>query len=288
MIQGGDDYGRGLSPLGGGQFVEVSRPRAWLPPLNACAPISNKPGSPSQRSARTAPSILPLWINYSSFANLSRELDKETHNPLLASRLVSSPRRTDGNDNRGNYLPLLAIRPYPAQYVTHCKLRNGTPVTLRPIRPEDEPLMIEFHRTLSEQSVRFRYFGLLRLDARIAHQRLTRICFNDYDREIALVVDYQNPRTGRHEILGVGRLSKLHGLDEAEWAIIISDQWQGNGLGTRLLRLLVEIGRKEKLSRLIAHILPDNTLMQHISKKAGFQLHFDTAAGEWRAELGLP
>ena len=176
----------------------------------------------------------------------------------------------------------------PAQYVTHCKLRNGTPVTLRPIRPEDEPLMIEFHKTLSEQSVRFRYFGLLRLDARIAHQRLTQICFNDYDREIALVVDYQNRRTGRHEILGVGRLSKLHGLDEAEWAIIISDQWQGNGLGTKLLRLLVEIGRKEKLSRLIAHILSDNTVMQHVSKKAGFQLHFDSQAGECRAELALP
>ena len=192
---------------------------------------------------------------------------------------------TEANEND---LPLLAIRPYPAQYVTHCKLRNGTPVTLRPIRPEDEPLMIEFHKTLSEQSVRFRYFGLLRLDARIAHERLTRICFNDYDREIALVADYQNPRTGRHEILGVGRLSKLHGLDEAEWAIIISDQWQGNGLGTKLLRLLVEIGRKEKLSRLIAHILSDNTVMQHVSKKAGFQLHFDSAAGEWRAELALP
>ena len=147
--------------------------------------------------------------------------------------------------------------------------------------------MIEFHRTLSEQSVHFRYFSLLKLDVRIAHERLTRICFNDYDREIALVVDYKNPQTGRHEILGVARLSKLHGLDEAEWAIIISDQWQGHGLGTKLLRLLVEVGRKEKLSRLIAHILPDNTVMQHISKKAGLQLHFDRAAGEWRAELAL-
>jgi acetyltransferase len=184
-------------------------------------------------------------------------------------------------------LPPLAIRPYPGQYITRCKLRDGTPVTLRPIRPEDEPLMIEFHRTLSEQSVHFRYFSLLKLDVRIAHERLTRICFNDYDREIALVVDYKNPQTGRHEILGVARLSKLHGLDEAEWAIIISDQWQGHGLGTKLLRLLVEVGRKEKLSRLIAHILPDNTVMQHISKKAGLQLHLDRAAGEWRAELML-
>ena len=147
--------------------------------------------------------------------------------------------------------------------------------------------MIEFHKTLSEQSVRFRYFSLLKLETRIAHERLTRICFNDYDCEIALVIDYKNPQTARHEILGVGRLSKLHGLDEAEWAIIISDQWQGHGLGTKLLRLLVEIGRKEKLSRIIAHILPDNSVMRHVSKKVGFKLHFDSKEDEWKAELAF-
>jgi acetyltransferase len=79
----------------------------------------------------------------------------------------------------------------------------------------------------------------------------------------------------------------LHGLDEAEWAIIISDQWQGHGLGTKLLRLLVEIGRKEKLSRIIAHILPDNSVMQHVSKKVGFKLHFDSKEEEWKAELAF-
>ena len=282
----------------GGQLVEVFKDRALaLPPLNATLArrlieqtrvFAALKGTWGQGPVDLA-ALDQLPVRFGQLVAEQRWIKEIDINPLLASPtgLIALDARMvlHNVEARENDLPLLAIRPYPAQYVTHCKLRAGTPVTLRPIRPEDEPLMIDFHGTLSEQSVRFRYFSLLRLDARITHQRLTRICFDDYDREIALVVDYQNPRTDRHEILGVGRLSKLHGLDEAEWAIIISDQWQGNGLGTRLLRLLVEIGRKEKLSRLIAHILPE---MQHISKKAGFQLHFDTAAGEWRAELGLP
>jgi acetyltransferase len=284
----------------GGQLVEVFKDRALaLPPLNATLArrlIEQTRVFAVLKGARghgpvDLAALDQLLVRFGQLVAEQRWIKEIDINPLLASpfglialdaRMVLHDTKTTEND-----LPLLAIRPYPAQYVTHCKLRNGTPVTLRPIRPEDEPLMIEFHKTLSEQSVRFRYFSLLRLDARIAHERLTRICFNDYDREIALVVDYQNPRTGRHEILGVARLSKLHGLDEAEWAIIISDHWQGHGLGTKLLRLLVEIGRKEKLSRLIAHILPDNTVMRHISKKAGHRIHLDSAAGEWRAELML-
>src|SRR5208283_715147 len=113
-----------------------------------------------------------------------------------------------------------------------------TLATIRPIRPEDEPLMVEFHKTLSESSVRFRYFGTLKLEERIAHERLTRICFNDYDREIALAVDREKPAGGR-EILGIGRLSRT--LDEgvADFAILISDAWQHQGLGAGLLDRLV-------------------------------------------------
>ena len=284
----------------GGQLVEVFKDRALaLPPLNATlarrlmeqtrifAALKGVRG----RSSVDLATLDQLLVRFSRLVAEQRRIKEIDINPLVASssgvialdaRMVLHSAEVNENE-----FPPLAIRPYPAQYITHCKLRDGTPVTLRPIRPEDEPLMIEFHKTLSEQSVRFRYFSLMKLDVRIAHERLTRICFNDYDREIALVVDYKNPQTGRHEILGVGRLSKLHELDEAEWAIIISDKWQGHGLGTKLLRLLIEIGRKEKLSRLIAHILPDNTVMEHISKKAGLQLHLDRAAGEWRAELML-
>ena len=87
----------------------------------------------------------------------------------------------------------------------------------------------------------------MKLSTRVAHERLTRICFIDYDREMALVAERKNPETGDHEILGVGRLSKLRGTDEAEFALLVSDRFQGQGLGTELLRRLLQIGRDEKI-----------------------------------------
>ena len=284
----------------GGPLVEVFKDRALaLPPLNATlarrvieqtrifAALKGVRG----RGPADLAALDQLLVRFSQLVAEQRWIKEIDINPLVASAsgLIALDARMvlHSAEAREDELPRPGIRPYPSQYVARCRLRDNTLAILRPIRPEDEPLMIEFHKTLSEQSVRFRYFSLLKLETRIAHERLTRICFNDYDCEIALVIDYKNPQTARHEILGVGRLSKLHGLDEAEWAIIISDQWQGHGLGTKLLRLLVEIGRKEKLSRIFAHILPDNSVMQHVSKKVGFKLHFDSKEDEWKAELAL-
>jgi acetyltransferase len=159
-------------------------------------------------------------------------------------------------------------------------------VTIRPIRPEDEPLMVKFHKTLSDRSVHLRYFGLVSLETRIMHQRLRRVCFIDYDREIALVVDLQN-RDGKHQILGVGRLIKEHGTNEAEFAVLISDPWQGKGFGSELLKLLVQIGRKEGLHRITGRISPENTTMKTVSEQVGFTLRFDLEARECLAEIAL-
>jgi acetyltransferase len=85
----------------------------------------------------------------------------------------------------------------------------------------------------------------------------------------------------------VGRLSKAHGFQEAEFAIVIGDRWQGKGLGTQFLKLLVKIGRQEKLNRIVGHILPDNTAMQRVSKNVGFELRHDPEEENWRAEIVL-
>ena len=98
---------------------------------------------------------------------------------------------------------------------------------------------------------------MLSLEQRIMHDRLRRVCFIDYDREMALVADKRN-RDGKHQILGVGRLIKEHDTKQAEFAILISDPWQGKGLGTELLKLLVEIGRTEGLRRIIGYISAEN------------------------------
>jgi acetyltransferase len=111
---------------------------------------------------------------------------------------------------------------------------------------------------------------MVKLSQRIAHERLMRLCFIDYDREMALVADYKNPDTGVHEILAVGRLSKLHGVNEAEFSMLVSDHYQRQGLGTELLYRLMDIARAEGLSRVSAEILPDNIAMQRVCEKVGF------------------
>jgi acetyltransferase len=125
------------------------------------------------------------------------------------------------------------------------------------------------------------------LEQRVAHDRLSRICYVDYDREMVLVAERGSAQTGDAEILGVGRLSKLHGTNEAELGLIVSDQWQGKGVGSQLLHLLAQIGRDEKLGRITAEIRADNRVMQHIVRKAGFKVSQAPGAPGCVAELAL-
>jgi acetyltransferase len=145
--------------------------------------------------------------------------------------------------------------------------------------------MVKFHATLSEETVYTRYFHYIQYNRRIAHERLTRLCFIDYDREMALVVERKDPGTNERTILAVGRLSKVHQTAEAEFAILVSDAHQGHGFGVELLRRLVQIGRDEKLERIVATILSNNIAMQRVSRKIGFKLK--RVESEFRAELDL-
>jgi acetyltransferase len=174
---------------------------------------------------------------------------------------------------------------FPKAYVTMRKIA-GANVTIRSIQPEDEALLFEFHKTLSDHSVHFRYFGAVSLRQRTMHERLRRHCVLDHAREFALVADYAESN-GHHQILGVGRLFREPGCDEAEFALLISDSWQGRGLGTALLNLLVAVGRQSHLRRIIGHILPDNTAMRHVCEKVGFKMRFGSDVGEWLAEINL-
>jgi acetyltransferase len=159
------------------------------------------------------------------------------------------------------------------QYIEPWILKDGTFVNIRPIRPEDEPLMASFHEGLSEHSVYMRYFHALKLSHRVAHERLTRICFIDYDREMVLVAVKREPE---RQIVGVGRLSKLYGSDEAEFAILIKDDYQGLGLGTELLQRLLQVAEDEQdIGSVIAYMLPENLGMRRIAEKLGFQLKFE-------------
>jgi acetyltransferase len=147
--------------------------------------------------------------------------------------------------------------------------------------------LVRFHGTLSEHSVYLRYFNMSSLDFRVSHERLARICHVDYDREIALVAERPNPQTAQPEILAVGRLVKSQDANEAEFAIVIGDAVQHHGLGTEMLRRLIEIARADKLARVTADILPENEHMLHVCKLLGFHLRHSTEEHLVKAELLL-
>jgi acetyltransferase len=269
----------------GGQLVEVFKDKALaLPPLNTTlarrmmetTKIYHALKGVRGRKSVDLVALEKLMVGFSQLVAEQRWIKEIDINPMFASAedLVALDARVILHDLKTteDKLPRLAIRPYPTQYMAPWKLKNGTAVMIRPIRPEDEPLLVKFHETLSEESVYRRFSNRIKLDQRIAHERLTRTCFNDYDREIALVVEHKDPQTSQLEILGVGRLSKARGLNEAEFALLISDRWQKQGFGTELLKRLVQIGRDEKLDRIFAHIPPDNQAMIHVSKEAGFKI----------------
>ncbi len=284
----------------GGQLVEVFKDRALgLPPLNTTlarrlmerTKIYTALKGVRGRKPVDLAGLEQIMVRFSHLVAEQRWVKEIDINPLLASedRLVALDARVvvHGPDVTEDALPKLAIRPYPSQYVGPWTLRDGTEVTIRPLRPEDEPLLVKFHTTLSEQSVYMRYFHMIALSQRVAHERLTRICYLDYDRELALVADHTNPETGEHQILGVGRLTKQPGSDEAQFAVLVADPVQRSGLGAELVRRLIDIGRKEKIRRITAEILPDNYAMQKISERLGFRLERDHAEGVVKAEIEL-
>ena len=160
-------------------------------------------------------------------------------------------------------------------------------MTIRPIRPEDEPLMVRFHETLSDRSVYMRYFYSLSLNRRVEHERLLRICFGDYDREMVLVAEREDPGTGQRSIIAVGRMNKLHARNEAEVAVLVSDRYHNLGLGNELLRRVINIARDEKLSRVSAEMLTDNIAMQAIMKRLSFKVRSSDDRTSVRAFLDL-
>jgi acetyltransferase len=281
----------------GGELVEVREDYVLgLPPLNATlarrmmeqtriyTALKGVRGHPAVDLAQ----LETLLVRFSLLVAQQRRIKEIEVNPLLVSptkilvldaRIVLHDPTVPEKD-----LPRLAIRPYPEEYVSTWKLRNGVSIT---IRPEDEPLMVKFHSTLSEDSVQFRYFAFLKLEQRTTHERLTRICFNDYDREMAVVGIRRSSESQVEEIIGIGRLIKVHGANEAEFAIVVSDEYQGQGLGTHFLKLLIEIARKEGIELIFGHILPENYTMQRVCKNLGFNVHYDRFTEVMKAVIKL-
>ncbi|HOJ67710.1 MAG TPA: GNAT family N-acetyltransferase [Candidatus Hydrogenedentes bacterium] len=183
-------------------------------------------------------------------------------------------------------LPRPVIRPYPSEYVFQVETRDGKPMIIRPVRPEDEIRMIRFHKTLSSDTVYFRYLRLLSLDQRIRHDRLSQMCFVDYDRQMGLVATTRSDRQSDEDILAICRFVRLPDGKNADFAVVVSDLYQGKGIGRLIMEHLIRIAKAEGLERLTGIIHPENTPMLHLCGKVGFNLSKDPG-GEVVAVLDL-
>ena len=283
----------------GGQLVEVFRDRALaLPPLNSTLARRMMEQTKIFKALQGVRGRMPvdiealeeLLVRFSQLVVEQRWIKEIDINPLLASdhQLLALDARivVHGPEVAEEDLPESAIHPYPVKLISKWTMKDGNDVTIRPIRPEDEPLLIKFHEKLSERSVYLRYFQPMKLTQRTAHERLTRICFIDYNREMALVAERMNA-AGEPEILAIGRLSKIHGREEGELAAVAIDDAQHKGLGTELYRRLIQVARDAKLKKLISIILPENREMRSLCTKLGFEMSADMEENTIRAELQL-
>lgn len=284
----------------GGQLVEVFKDRALaLPPLNSTlarrmmeqTKIFTALKGVRGRKPVDLAALEDLLVRFSQLVVEQPWIKELDINPLLASpeRLIALDARVVIYDaaKKESELPKPAIRPYPIQYVGGWTMKNDKPVTIRPIRPEDEPTLIKFHEKLSDRTVLMRYFAPLQLSQRTAHERLTRICFVDYDREMALVAERRDEKTGVTEILAVSRLHYLHGTEDVEAMVVVIDEAQHLGLGSELMKRSIEIARKEGAKRMVATMLADNDEMQAIFKRLGFKIEKVEGKDLLRAELDL-
>ena len=161
----------------------------------------------------------------------------------------------------------LAIRPYPEEYVKAAKLKDGTRILLRPIKPEDEPMWHKLLASCSRESLWFRFRYLFK---QTTHEMATRFCFIDYDREIAIVAELEEE--GQRKLVGVGRLVADADHTDAEYAVLVADAYQGIGLGSLLTDYCLEICQGWGIATVVAEIAPENRRMLDIFERRGFEL----------------
>ncbi len=269
----------------GGELVEVFKDRTLgIPPLTSTLArrmMERTRIHEALKGVRGRPpvdltALAHLLVRFSHLVVEERAIKEIDINPLLASadRLIALDARVILHEAaiKDEDLPRLAIRPYPSRYVSAWTAKDGTGYRIRPIRPEDEPAIVAFHKELSESTVALRYFHPMKFSTRTSHERLTRVCFIDYDRVTALVAEFLNPDTGAAEIHGVGRLCKIKGGELAEFSLVVGDRFQRRGIGRTLLERLLAIARDEQVGRVFGYIIPDNDPMKRLCRQLGFTL----------------
>ena len=291
------DFGSVILFGAGGTSVEAYRDFSTkLPPLNQTLARrlieDTKIGEILKSGLRNRPPadlrlLEEIVVKFSNLVVDFPEIAEIDINPLavcgegiyaLDSRIVLDPQGLESKDPHRH----LVIMPYPVKYITPWRLKDGTEVLLRPIRPEDEQLEAELISGLSDETSRFRFFQVMR---NITHEMLTGYCNIDYDREMAIIAELSEG--GRKRSIGVGRLIIEPGDKRAEFAVLVADDFAGQGLGTKLVDMLIGIGEEKRLETIYGIVLSDNSHMIRLCRALGFETMRGQGPQEVVVELKL-
>ena len=273
----------------GGVAAEVFRDRALaMPPLNeslARQALESLKSWPLLKGYRGRPGVnidrlIEILIRFSYLVADYPEISELDVNPLLCTPedvIALDARVVVARDLIVHHVrpyAHLAIRPYPDEFVTERSLKDGTAVTLRPIKPEDEPMWHELLAACSPQSLHFRFSYLFK---QTTHEMATRYCFIDYDREMGIVAEVEEE--GERKLVGVGRLVADVDHQVAEYAVIVVDRWHGRGLGGLLTDYCLEIAKHWGVKKVVAetsksqrpdaHVVPEPRLHAERGSRRG-------------------
>lgn len=267
----------------GGVAAEVFQDRALaLPPLNetlARRALESLKSWPLLRGYRGRPGVnidklIEVLMRFSYLVADYPEIQELDVNPLLVTpeEVIALDARVIVDRNALVYgvrpYAHLAIRPYPEEFVAERQLKDGTPVILRPIKPEDEPMWHELLASCSTQSLWFRFSYLFK---QTTHEMASRYCFIDYDREIGIVAEVEED--GQRRLIGVGRLVADANHEVAEYAVIVVDRWHGRGLGGLLTDYCLEVAKRWGIKKVVAETSKDNARMLATFRNRGFEFN---------------
>jgi acetyltransferase len=279
----------------GGKLVEVFRDRALaLPPLNSTLAIRLMERTKVFKALKGVRGEKGVNLDFLEivlirFSKLISEypIIKECDiNPLLATsnEIIALDARIVLHSKEEKKVDL-AIRPYPIEHIKSSSTKEGIPITFRPIKPEDEILVSDFLKTLSKESVLQRFLKKLDYTKLLARERLIKMCFTDYDREIALIAEVENK--GKKEIIALSRLTKILNTKDAVFAMVVKDSWHGKKVGSNLLKYLIDVAKYEKIKKIKARVLKENLIMQKIFKKLNFEMRESSDGKMIYVELDL-
>ncbi len=267
----------------GGTAVEVINDKALaLPPLDlnlARDLIARTRVSRILKSYRDVPAadegaVALLLVKLAQMAADLPEIRELDINPLLADKdgviavdaQVSIAPLSEAIRGSGHYR--FAIRPYPKEWERHLKLKDGRGIFVRPVRPEDEHLYPEFFEHVSREDVRLRFFSAMK---ELSHPFIARLTQLDYARAMAFIAIEET--TGK--MLGVVRLHTDADFASAEYAILIRTDLKGIGLGSMLMKMIIEYGRAEGVRAIRGQVLSRNTVMLDMCRRLGFEIRPD-------------